>query len=111
MSSPTTWLPANSLVNTNKLDPRLKTFLERAGEAHWALFRSPLVVTSGNDSTHVAGSAHYWDKAIDLRSRDLSDSGALIMLIILVNLGLEFGVAVFDERLKPDGPHFHCEIL
>ena len=29
------------------------------------------VITSANDSTHMNGSLHYQDRAIDLRSRDL----------------------------------------
>jgi hypothetical protein len=35
----------------------------------WSLFREELVITSGLDGEHSAGSLHYYGYAVDLRSR------------------------------------------
>ncbi len=104
------WLKDKS-VHGEHLDPRLVRFLVRAGQVHSALFNAALVITSGNDGEHAIGSAHYRNLAVDLRTNDLTPVGQLVFLIILSNLGLEDGVGVFDERLKPEGQHYHCEVL
>ncbi len=102
---------ASKAVNVEYLDARLVRLVVRAGQVHQLLFLKPLVITSGNDGEHAIGSAHYRNLAVDLRSFDLTPVGQLVFLIILVNLGFEDGVGVFDERLKPDGQHYHCEVI
>jgi hypothetical protein len=45
--------------------------VERLSRTLFALPAEGLVITSGSDSTHMAGSKHYTGEAIDLRSKTL----------------------------------------
>ncbi len=96
-------------VKIDALAPNLLSFLAAAGAAHLALFQRPLVVTSGNDSIHSKTSKHYQDKAVDLRSLDKKPAEQLLFAHILSWLGDVYQVMTFDERTKPNGPHWHCE--
>ncbi len=91
------------------LHSQLVRFLASAGNLHSWLFYKPVVVTSGNDGQHAAGSAHYRNDAIDLRAVDLDAAAGNVYLTVLVYAGRLNGVAIFDERLKPGAGHFHCE--
>ncbi len=82
----------------------------RAGEVHQVLFNSALVITSGNDGHHAAGSTHYRNEAVDLRSHDITAVQAAVFLLVLMILGQDHGVAVFDERVNPQKQHWHCEV-
>jgi hypothetical protein len=101
---------ANSAVHVERLAPNLVRFCVQAGEVHEAMFNTPLVVTSGNDGAHASGSAHYRNEAVDIRSHDISPVQQLSFLIVLLQLGQENGVAIFDERINPDKQHYHCEV-
>ena len=101
---------ADKSVHVERLVPRLVIFVVRAGNLHSALFHKPLVITSGNDGEHAAGSAHYRNEAIDARSREVTPAQAMLFTLVLVDLGLEEGVAVFDERANPTKQHWHCEV-
>ncbi|AYO76073.1 conjugal transfer protein TraG N-terminal domain-containing protein [Novosphingobium sp. KCTC 2891] len=67
------------------------------------------VVTSGNDSTqHMAGSAHYDDRALDFRGNNISDEqGERLASQVRSRLG--DGYAVQFERFpdKPERDHLH----
>ncbi len=102
---------ADNSVHVERLVPRMVMFVVRAGNLHAALFNKPLVITSGNDGEHAAGSAHYRNAAIDARSRDISPAQAMLFTMVLVDLGLEEGVSVFDERANPAKQHWHCEAI
>lgn len=99
---------SDSTVEVSELNPSLQAFLAAAAAQHFALFGEPLVVTSGNDGTHGAGSKHYEWKAVDLRSRDLSRAQADGFAQHLVLLQGQFQVGVFDERFI-GAPHWHVE--
>ncbi len=101
---------ADSLVHVERLVPRMVVFVVRAGNLHAALFHKPLVITSGNDGEHADGSAHYRNEAIDARSREITPAQAMLFTMVLVDLGLEEGVVVFDERANPTKQHWHCEV-
>ncbi len=101
---------AGSAVHIEALVPRLVIFVVRAGNLHAALFNKPLVITSGNDGEHAASSAHYRNAAVDARSRDITPAQALLFTMVLVDLGLDEGVVVFDERANPAKQHWHCEV-
>ncbi len=101
---------ADSSVHVERLAPRLVAFVVRAGEVHKLLFNKPLVITSGNDHDHVAGSRHYLNAAVDLRAHDLGPAQQELFLLALVSIGQDEKVAVFDERVNPDKQHWHCEV-
>jgi hypothetical protein len=101
---------ADTTVNVHKLVAHLVRFVVRAGQVHEVMFHKPLVITSGNDGKHVAGSAHYRDEAVDLRAHDLGPAQQEVFLMVLVSLGQDERVAVFDERVNPDKQHWHCEV-
>ncbi len=100
---------ADKTVHIEHLAGRVVAFVVRAAAIHSALFRKPLVITSGNDGVHASGSKHFTNEAVDVRSLDISPAQAMVFTMVLVDLGLEEGVAVFDERANPTKRHWHCE--
>ncbi len=98
-------------VNIRNLNPTLLQILTVAGQIHAWLFHKVLIVTSGNDGNHTLGSAHYKDRAVDLRTRDKSEVEQQLFLGILNYLAATRGAGVFDERQSKAGPHFHVELF
>src|SRR5260370_20729181 len=96
--------PGVTLKDTNvrvqRLVAPLVRFLVRAGDVHMALFLEPLVITSGNDGQHAVGSAHFRNAAVDLRTIDQLSAENNLFLMVLVHLGAEDHIGVFDERTK-----------
>jgi hypothetical protein len=95
-------------IKVDALDPSLVRFLTDAGKVHTALFRIALEITSGNDGNHVAGSAHYKNKAADLRCLDLLDAEQTLFGLVLGHCARVYRVAVFDERFTAS-PHWHVQ--
>lgn len=83
--------------------------LTAAALIHNSLFGRPLVVTSGKDGAHAAGSKHYRGDALDLRTRDKTAEEQLLFLVVLVYVAAKFRCAVYDERQRPAAGHFHVE--
>jgi len=85
------------------VDGRLLSFAHRNG----------LHITSGREGRHNIGSKHYSGKAIDFRTRGLSEE----FWQHLERDALEHGLKLRDERLRPHGqkvwggPHAHLETL
>ncbi len=102
---------ADPEVNIRNLNPTLLQILTVAGQIHTWLFHKVLVVTSGNDDGHTAGSAHYKDHAVDLRTRDKTEAEQQIFLGILNHVAAARGAGVFDERQSKRGAHFHVELF
>ncbi len=78
--------------------------------AAWQNFASSItpVITSGNDSIHMANSAHYTDEAIDLRAKNLTDAQAVAIVNELQNaLGSDYDVIY--ENYGDDRDHIHIE--
>ncbi len=98
-------------VNLRTLNPTLLQILTVAGQIHSWLFHQVLVVTSGNDGHHGAGSAHYQNRAVDLRTRDKNEVQQQLFLAVLAYLAEGRGAGVFDERQSKAGPHFHVELF
>ncbi len=98
-------------VKIGELVASMLGFLTVAGNLHLWLFQRPVVVTSGNDGTHAANSAHYHNRAVDLRAADKSELNQYVFLNLLVQIGRSRGVAVYDERLKLGSGHYHCELV
>lgn len=83
--------------------------LTAAAAVHFALFARPLVVTSGKDGVHTAGSKHGTGDALDLRTHDKIAEEQLLFLVALVHVAAKFHCAVYDERQRPAAGHFHVE--
>ena len=67
---------------------------------------SVLVITSGDDGTHMAGSKHYNGNAVDIRSHDLHGIQALMVVHLKKQLGDRYDVLLED----PGGPNEHIHI-
>jgi hypothetical protein len=70
--------------------------------------RTP-TVTSANDSTHMTGSKHYINMAIDLRSQDLSVQQKDIVFKALQDRLHPMGYDVILESRGKQNEHFHIE--
>lgn len=104
------WIKKSVSVNTVDLDQRLVHVLGILGSIHTALFGKDLVVTSANDGVHSRGSKHYRNLAVDLRSIDKGSDQQALFGILLQYLSPLYNLAVFDERQRDAGPHWHVEI-
>lgn len=100
---------ANLGVVVSQLVPQVLYFLQPLGMISLRLFGKPVIITSGNDGTHVAGSKHYKWEAVDLRTTDKTPVEQAIFLTIVCDLAQRFELCVFDERQRPGGAHVHVE--
>lgn len=68
-----------------------------------------VMVTSGNDSTHMVGSAHYDHAAIDVRSKNFPSREAKLdfLAAVLARLGPMY--QGFLEHEGKANEHFHVE--
>jgi hypothetical protein len=93
-------------VKLNSLTPQIVIALMVAQE-EYAKVGTEMVITSANDSTHRAGSDHYFGRAVDLRTRNLykvHDKHGLAKSIH-DNLGNRF-VCIFEGEGTPN-EHIH----
>jgi hypothetical protein len=69
-----------------------------------------LVITSANDSQHKAGSKHYENLAVDVRSKSFADATAraLFMDALRKELGVAF-TASYEGAGTPNA-HFHVQL-
>lgn len=95
-------------VDASKLDTGLSHFISSVGLVHFAIFGTPLVITSANDGNHAPHSAHYLNAAVDLRCHDLDASGQIIFGLIMAQHQQAFGVCILDERFTAS-PHWHVQ--
>jgi hypothetical protein len=84
-------------------------FVTYLGLWHRLTFNKPLVITSGKDAVHAAGSLHGIGKAVDVRITDLDAGEAALFFALLAFAAPGNLVAVFDERALPGEPHIHLE--
>jgi hypothetical protein len=85
------------------------TTVERLSRTLFGLPEEGLVITSGSDSQHMAGSKHYTGEAIDLRSRTMP---ATIREVLIVALRRELGPQ-FTVLYEGDGTpqaHIHIQV-
>lgn len=62
-----------------------------------------LVITSGNDGTHMAGSKHYSLEALDLRSSNIPEA---LLPKVIAHLQARLGP---DYQVIKEADHIHCE--
>jgi hypothetical protein len=67
-------------------------------------YPSEVVITSGTDGRHMAGSRHYTGNAIDIRSFNFKSKAVLLDFVAALRgvLGKDFDVVVESD-------HVHCE--
>jgi len=99
---------AGASVRVAELAVELQAFLAAAAAMHFSYFRSVLVVTSGNDGPHAAGSKHFLWRAVDIRSLDLTVQQQNSFVSHLIPLQEAARVGIFDERFIGQ-PHWHVE--
>lgn len=100
---------ANNNVVMDGVNPNLVTFLGQLAVVHKVLFNLPLIVTSGKDSLHAAGSLHGAGLAVDVRTHDKDAAANQLLLCVLAFAADGPPIAVFDERALPGSPHIHIE--
>lgn len=67
-----------------------------------------IVITSGNDSTHMKGSKHYSDEALDVRTKTLTTiQKHLLKDTVKKRLGAGYDVILESEG--KDNEHLHVE--
>jgi hypothetical protein len=82
--------------------------VERLSRTLFGLPAEGLVITSGSDSTHMAGSKHYTGEAIDLRSKTLGALKPTVVSTLRAELGSQFTVLLEHEG-KPQ-EHVHIQV-
>lgn len=67
-----------------------------------------MVITSGREGTHQAGSFHYQDRALDIRTKHLTRAQKLNLVdAVAARLGSEYDVIL--EALGKTNEHLHVE--
>lgn len=102
-------VPFNASVEVDGVVPALMTFAVQLGYLHWIIFGFPLVITSGKDGQHTAGSLHPEGRALDFRTHDKTADEMVVFLAILAYAATGANCRVFDERVGPGGEHIHVE--
>ncbi len=97
-------------VKVDEIVPELAKVVVFLGAVHWAIFGIHLVITSGNDGTHAPGSKHFQNRAVDIRSRDLSPDAEIVFAAVLAFAVQPLHFSCFDERSDEAGPHWHIEV-
>jgi hypothetical protein len=83
--------------------------VERLSRSLFGLPAEGLVITSGSDSTHMAGSKHYTGEAIDLRSKTLNQTSKSGLIGTLrAELGSQFTVLL--EHDGQPNEHVHIQV-
>lgn len=100
---------ASPAVVLEGVEPHLIAFIQHLAMAHQVLFGSELVITSGKDSIHSAGSLHSVGRAVDVRIKDLDAEAQLLFLLVISYAALSNKVAFFDERVLGAEAHVHIE--
>lgn len=102
-------IPASGAVEVEGVEPALMTFAVQLGYLHYIAFGLPLVITSGKDGQHVAGSLHAEGRALDFRTTDKTADEMIVFLALLAYAAPRQNCRVFDERVGPGGEHIHLE--
>jgi len=91
------------------VNEKLLNFVDYLALVHRVVFNKPLVITSGKDAIHVAGSLHAEGRAIDFRTRDLEELEQMLLMSLLAYAGPANHIACFDERALVGQEHIHVE--
>lgn len=74
------------------------------------MYEFDIVITSANDSKHVAESKHYKNMAVDVRSKNFYDHAqkSIFMDRLRYSLGPEYTVILEEEGEEDE--HFHIQV-
>lgn len=100
---------AGPQVSVAGVKTELLAFVDYLALVHRVVFSRPLVITSGRDSVHVAGSLHALGLAVDVRTKDLLPDEQGLLLALLAYAAPANKIAVFDERALGGEAHIHLE--
>lgn len=114
----------DSSVNVENLSARILDVLPTIRDVLASLSAGPLVITSGNDGTHVPGSYHGKNLAVDFRSLHLATRvqrelvgaavaraiGAKLKLTGGPSVGNSPGLMLYVEEPPVSVAHFHLEV-
>lgn len=92
-------------VNINNLDPGLSSFASTMSS-----YFPGIAITSGNDKTHMKGSKHYKDKAIDIGANS-SDKVAYSNLRKFLTKDPSIRQRYGIEDIIDEGDHLHIEMM
>jgi Hedgehog amino-terminal signalling domain len=109
MTAPIGLKTAGPQVVLEGVDEKLLFVIGTLDRIHQDLFASQLVITSGRDGLHAAGSLHAEGKAIDVRTNDKDAANLQTFLGILAHAARLFPITYFDEHNLPGAPHIHIE--
>lgn len=84
------------------------TTVERLSRTLFGLPTEGLVITSGSDGAHMAGSKHYTGEAIDLRSKTLGALKSSVIATLRAELGPQFTVLLEADRQPQE--HIHVQV-
>lgn len=99
----------NAGTKISKLHPKMEAAIVAVAGAAKALGLPKPVITSGNDSTHHAGSLHYLGRALDFRGNNISTSvGEKFRAEVAARLGGGYDV-LFEVFMNPSNNHLHVE--
>ena len=86
-------------VNIQGLDIRMRTVLI-AAEKLWEIYGHELVITSGLEGEHSAGSLHYYGLAVDFRTNYFSrEVLGKISHLLRIELGRCFDVILYETHI------------
>jgi LysM repeat protein len=96
-------------VRIGRLDAAMEPAIRAVADAARRLGLPPPVITSGNDSRHMAGSLHYADRALDFRGNTMTaDQGHALQNEVRRVLGDRYDV-VFETFVNRSNNHLHVE--
>lgn len=86
-------------VNIQGLDIKIRPAMIAADNV-WKRYNQELVITSGLEGTHSAGSLHYYGLALDLRSRDFEEgTKRYVAESLQAELGSDFDVILHRSHI------------
>ncbi|TFI59489.1 hypothetical protein E2493_04680 [Sphingomonas parva] len=99
----------SSAVKIARLHPAMAKAIAAVAQAVRTLGLPQAVITSGNDSNHMAGSLHFKDRALDFRGNNISvELGKRFQQEVSQILGSGYDV-LFEVFLNPANNHLHVE--
>ncbi|WP_295438823.1 hypothetical protein [uncultured Thiodictyon sp.] len=96
-------------VKIGKLHPKMEAVIIAVADAVQELGLPKAVITSGNDSNHMQGSAHFKNRALDFRGNNIKVAvGQTFRDNVAQRLGPDYDV-IFEVFMNAANNHLHVE--